>query len=91
MKAPRAAALPRARPCPFCGALEIHVEELPRPASGQPVTAIVSCPQCLAVGPTEHQQSVEQAVAAWIRRHGDDTISTLGSTAADECVFFLNL
>ena len=31
---------------------------------------------------------VEQAIAAWITHHGDDS---LGSCAADECVFFLSL
>lgn len=31
---------------------------------------------------------IEQAIAAWITHHGDDS---LGSCAADECVFFLNL
>lgn len=31
---------------------------------------------------------IEQALAAWITHHGDDS---LGSCAADECVFFLHL
>ena len=38
----------------------------------------------------DHAQppDVEQAIAAWITHHGDDS---LGSCAADECVFFLHL
>lgn len=92
MNAERAAALPKARPCPFCGAPEILIEQLPwPPARDQPVTAVVSCPNCLAVGPTAYEQSIEQATAAWITRHGDDSISDASVTGADECIFFLNL
>lgn len=83
--------LPDARPCPFCGATEIHVEQLPRPVDGQPTTAVVSCASCLAVGPTQHLQSIAQATAAWISRFGDDGISDASVTGADECIFFLNL
>lgn len=76
------------RQCPFCGGVEIDLETLPRPANGRPTTALVSCRGCGATGPVESEQNLEQALAAWISRPGDDT---LDSCCATDPVFFLNL
>lgn len=50
-----------ASPCPFCGSHQVHVEKLS-------YTVIVSCLDCLAVGPVTTEQSQAEAWASWNRR-----------------------
>lgn len=55
-----------ASPCPFCGSRLMHVEEW----IGM---VIISCPDCLAIGPITAEQSQAQAWARWNARHGPET------------------
>lgn len=60
---PRHAAVPApaAAPCPFCGSQVLTIESL-----GD--TAIISCRDCLAVGPVTAGQRVSAAWAKWNAR-----------------------
>jgi Lar family restriction alleviation protein len=59
----RQAEKPSIDPCPFCGHLDIEVDEI------EIGIIAICCPECLAIGP--HQdgaQSVELAIEKWNRR-----------------------
>lgn len=47
--------------CPFCGSSEIHAEKLEG-------TVVISCLDCLAVGPMTAEQSQAEAWERWNRR-----------------------
>jgi Lar family restriction alleviation protein len=59
----RQAEKPSIDPCPFCGHLDIEVDEI------EIGIIAICCPECMAIGP--HQdgaQSVELAIEKWNRR-----------------------
>jgi Lar family restriction alleviation protein len=59
----RQAEKPSIDPCPFCGHLDIEVDEI------ELGIIAICCPECMAIGP--HQdgaQSVELAIEKWNRR-----------------------
>lgn len=60
-------------PCPFCGSTKLDRLLFP-PATEDPAarqTGMVSCGNCLAVGPTESGQSLDEAIARWNMRGSD--------------------
>lgn len=76
---------PATRPCPFCGSPKVVIEQ---PCTAYP-TAVLTCPQCLAIGPMTHLQSVDDAVFRWNSRTGDPVHNP--AIGAAECSFFLDL
>ena len=59
----RQAEKPSIDPCPFCGHIDIEVDEI------ELGIIAICCPECLTIGP--HQdgaQSVELAIEKWNRR-----------------------
>ena len=59
----RQAEKPSIDPCPFCGHLDIEVDEI------ELGIIAICCPECMAIGPHQDgMQSVELAIEKWNRR-----------------------
>jgi len=59
----RQAEKPSIDPCPFCGHLDIEVDEI------EIGIIAICCPECMAIGPHQDgMQSVELAIEKWNRR-----------------------
>lgn len=73
-------------PCPFCGSANVDVSRI---GNYREQTAMVTCMNCLAVGPTTAEQRIGEAVYRWNTRQAGD-VAAGESPAAEDVTFFLD-
>jgi predicted RNA-binding Zn-ribbon protein involved in translation (DUF1610 family) len=73
-------------PCPFCGSANVEVSRI---GNYREQTVMVTCMDCLAVGPTTAGQRIGEAVYCWNTRQREVAAGAI--QAAEDVTFFLDI